>query len=541
MRTLAMYAVPAVMALLVGWAFLQFQPGEAGESGEGDGRAGAGVEASAGGGPAGEEPPRHVVVITLDTTRADHMGFLGNGWIETPALDGLARESIVFEDCMVTAPSTLASHTSLFTGKYPHHHGVPQNGFMVNGENVTLAEVLSQAGFRTVGFIASFPLSKRFNFAQGFDHYDESFDLYGSTAQQNQRNQRRAREVTSDTIAYLEQQGIPERLFLFVHYFDPHAPYDAYIPYRNKYVKEPRAKPTYDLDPLRETLMARREEGLGQAEIVAAQYAGEVSFMDLHVGRLLDFLRQREVLDRALLVVVSDHGETLADGPPLCYFDHGWCVYQNNVRAVCMVRLPHGRHGGTRVRRGISTIDLLPTVLGRLGLEVPPGVDGEALDLERPDAPLPPRVRFAEATKPRTRAEEEGIGWPNSDKAQCVREGVYKYIRTPHANTEELYDLSADPNEERNLLLAPGAGDVERARAMRVKLEAWNATAAPLPSSFESSERGDTQRRLESLGYLQPRSESSGEGADGGSPARPRRMAPRRTDGGTTRPAESGP
>ncbi len=540
LATVGTYAIPAVMALLLGWTFF-FQ--SAAENGSGpDGGAASpadtvdgGTAGTTGGGP----PPRHVVVITLDTTRADHMGFCGNPWIETPALDALARESIVFEDCTVTVPSTLASHTSIFTGKYPHRHGVPQNGFVVNADNVMLPEILAQAGFTTVGFIASFPLSKRFNFAQGFDHYDENFDLYGSTAQQNQRNQRRAREVTSDAIAYLEQHGIPPRLFLFVHYFDPHAPYDAYIPFRNKYVKVARAKPTYDLDPLRETLMSDRPRGLPQAEIVAAQYAGEISFMDQHLGRLVGYLRAHGVLDDALLLIVSDHGETLADGPPLRYFDHGWCVYQNNVRAVCMIRLPGGRQGGSRVRQVISTIDLLPTLVRRLGLALPVGIDGEALDLERLDRPATPRVRFAEASKPRTRAEAEGIGWPNSDKAQCVRDGAFKYIRTPHLNTDELYDLSADPLEERNLLLAPTPEQLARAKELRARLDVWNASADPLPSAFESSERGDTERRLQSLGYLQPRSDSpespttrpDGEG-------RARRPGPRRVPLGTTRPAQ---
>ena len=121
---------------------------------------------------------RHVVLISLDTTRPDHFGFYGSPTIRTPNLDKLASESIVLDDFMTVAPTTLASHASLFTGKYPHSHGTPRNGFMVNDENVLLAELLQENGFSTAGFIGAFPLSSQFGIAQGFDHWDEEFERF---------------------------------------------------------------------------------------------------------------------------------------------------------------------------------------------------------------------------------------------------------------------------------------------------------------------------------------------------------------------------
>lgn len=169
-------------------------------------------------GPTYKGPVRHVILISLDTTRRDHFGCYGNPWIRTPNMDALSAESILFTDYSTVVSTTLASHTSLFTGKYPHAHGVPRNGFMVNTENKMIAEILQDAGFRTVGFPGSFALDSRFDFAQGFDYYDEDFDILVGTGGVDQ-NQRNAEKVTNSVIHYLEEDGTGRNLFLFVHYF----------------------------------------------------------------------------------------------------------------------------------------------------------------------------------------------------------------------------------------------------------------------------------------------------------------------------------
>lgn len=451
-------------------------------------------------GSCGRRAPRarHLVLISMDTARADHFGFLGSTTARTPRLDSLARESIVFEDCMTAAPTTLASHTSLFTGKYPHHHGVPRNGFMVNRENQMLPELLKPAGFLTAGFAGSFALDTLFDFAQGFDHYDEDFDVYVGEggADQNQRN---AAAVTDAVIRYLDGISIPEHLFLFVHYFDPHQPYAPPPPFDTMYDPAGRAGiPTmHELKLSPDMPVAVRDRLTAR---IAKQYAGEISYLDEHLGRLLNELRRRGILDDALLVLTSDHGENLVDHP--VRFDHGYSVYQSTMHTVCVMRLPHGVRGGTRRHRLISNIDVLPTVLRYLGIPVPRGIDGEAVDLMAPESSGPGPARFGQATKP-WKGVETDPRWTNMLKTRCIREGRWKLIQNPwRGGPEELYDLDADPGERTDLLEHPTPQALAQAATLRKELEDWAASAKPLPSQFEQAQQEETIRRLKSLGYI---------------------------------------
>ena len=445
--------------------------------------------------PDGFRDPRHVIFISMDTTRADHLGFMGNDRIQTPRLDELTARSIVFEDCMTVAPTTLASHTSLFTGKYPHSHGTPRNGFLVNPKNVMLAEVLGDAGFHTAGFAGSFALHSRFAFAQGFDHYDETFDQRVGEGGVDQ-NQRSAAVVTDAVRDYLALTGIPERLFLFVHYFDPHRPYAAPEPFATAYDPDGR-------DALPDIESIRRDRGLTPGERQQAgrrqmlQYAAEISFMDEQIGRLLDVLDASGVLDEALLVLTSDHGENLLERSPI--FDHGNSVYRAMTDAVCAIRLPGGR-GATRVPGTMATIDILPSVLALLDIPAPEGVQGETIDLEEHPLEIEPRTRFAQATKPWDQVETDPR-WTNLRKARCIRDGRYKLIQVPYLGTEELYDLQEDPEETVNLL---DAGDPPAITGiLRRRLEVWAESADPLPSHFMRGRRDENIERLRSLGYVE--------------------------------------
>jgi arylsulfatase A-like enzyme len=439
--------------------------------------------------------PRHVVFLSMDTTRADHLGFLGNDRVATPRLDALAAEAIAFTDYANVAPTTLVSHTSLFTGKYPHHHGTPRNGFVVNPDNEMLPEILKAAGFRTAGFAASFALAGRFDFAQGFEHYDESFDVLVDGAEVDQ-NQRSAAAVADAVIRHLDDRGIPERLFLFAHFFDPHRPYAAPPAMATRY------------DPLgREGLpsipdLFRGEwtpaERAGHARRHTLQYAAEISYMDSQIGRLLDALDERGILDDAIVVVTNDHGESFWEHGE--HFNHGLTVYQPTIRGVWLLRLPGGQRGGERDGRPVSTIDVLPTVLDLLRLPIPGAVDGRPVLTS--DVPRD-RLRFGQATQPWESVETDPR-WRNMTKARFVREGRYKLIQTPYLGTTELYDLDADPAETVNLLLGH-LDPATRALAerLRAELEAWAYSARPLPSDFEPVHRQETIDRLRSLGYVQ--------------------------------------
>ena len=442
-------------------------------------------------------PVRHVVVISLDTTRPDHFGCYGNTWIRTPNVDRLAAESILFTNYMTVVPTTLASHTSLFTGQYPHTHGVARNGFMVNRANVMLAEVLKKAGWHTFGFAASFSLDSRFDFAQGFDHYDETFDrLVGDRgADQSQRS---AQAVTDAVIQYLDRTGTPSHLFLFVHYFDPHAPYDPPAPYDKMY------DPDGAIDlPHYKAVYQWHKDSPGQANdlalTLAKRYAGEVSYMDEHVGRLVTYLKTRGILDDALLIVTSDHGENFWRRQD--YFDHGLTTYQTAMSAMYMVRLPDLKHAGTKVDQLVANIDVFPTILKYIGLNAPESIDGEAIDLADDKVIFAPRTRFGEATKPYENVETDPR-WTNNRKARCIRQGSLKYIHTPFMETEEMYDLSVDPDEAWNLLQEPAPQISATAKALRDQLDSWAASATPLSSRFDPRQRQETIQRLKALGYL---------------------------------------
>jgi arylsulfatase A-like enzyme len=439
---------------------------------------------------------RHVILVSFDTTRRDHFGCYGNSWIQTPYVDALAAESILFTDCMTVASTTLASHTSLFTGKYPHSHGVPRNGFVVNRQNVMLTEILEEAGFTTAGFLASFVLGRRFDFHQGFDYFDQRFDTVSGTESGTQLH-RTAEHVTDAVIEFVEQGPLPENLFLFVHYFDPHAPYTPPPPYDTMYGLGDGPHPVAVKD--HPAFSDGEHTPEVQREILL--HAGEVSYLDEQFGRLLDHLRERGILDEAILLVTSDHGENLTDAPGEP-FNHGISVYEPEIRSVCMIRLPRAEHGGTEYTGLTASIDLLPTVTRFLQLPTPEGVEGEALDLLNLEAVPGPRTRFAEGTKPPWEGIETDPRWFNATKAQCVRRGSYKYMRTPYLGTEQLYYLSTDPREKRNLLINASPQTKAIAAHLREALAAWTDAARPLPTHFDTAETEETVKRLQELGYL---------------------------------------
>lgn len=347
----------------------------------------------------------HVIFISMDTARADHFGFMDSETVRTPHLDALAAESIVLTDFATVVPTTLASHTSLFTGKHPHHHGTPRNGFMVNPQNEMLPEILKRAGYGTAGFIGSFALESRFDFNQGFDHYDETFEQLVGQGGADQ-NQRSARSVTDAVLEYLDGVSSWSPQFLFVHYFDPHGPYTPPPPFDTAYDPRGRAGLSgahrVEIKPpiVRQNMpaCAKRHE---------LQYAGEISYMDEQIGRLLNGVEQRGFLANAVVVITSDHGENLWEHETP--FDHGYGVYESTMNGVCLIRLPGAAHGPARIDAPACSVDVLPTVLKVLDLEAPAGIDGQSIPLDQSPQP---RAIYGQATKP-WEAVETDPRWTN--------------------------------------------------------------------------------------------------------------------------------
>src|SRR5208282_5656187 len=294
------------------------------------------------------QPPKpqlpNVILITLDTTRADRMGFLGSKRGLTPYLDALARESVVFTRAYAQVPLTTASHATILTGTYPQFH-------QVNDFGVPLAQDLPYApyifrgnGYHTAAFVGSLVLDPETRsapgFERGFDTYDAGFHLRHLGADRYHTIERRGGEVVAHALAWLtaHQKG---PFFVWVHLYDPHDPYDPPEPFKTRYVSTP--------------------------------YNGEIAYVDSVVGKLLTELRALGLYDGALIAVMADHGEALGEHGETT---HGIFLYDETIQVPLLFKLPGGRSAGTRIDSRAGLVDVLPTILQAVGIAVPPEVQG---------------------------------------------------------------------------------------------------------------------------------------------------------------------
>jgi len=468
-------------------------------------------------GPApGARPPHHLVLISVDTLRADHLACYGHPFVESPCIDRLAREGVLFERNTSAASSTLASHTSMMTGTYPATHGARANTFTVAAENVLLAEHLAARGFETAGFIGGAPLDPRSGFAQGFAHYDASYtEKVGDSPVGSV--QRRAGDVVSATLAWLADGWRGGRLFLFVHLFDVHAPYDAPAPFAGMYRRAGWPSTAGTMKELEEARRALRgglssmgDDGFrarvlrevpdGARTIAAldAAYSAEITYVDSELARLRVGLEELGILPESLLVLTADHGETMAEHAGL--LNHGEDVFETEVHTPLILRFADGRFAGTRCQVPISGVDLAPTLLEFLGLPAPAGVEGASF------APFltgrvaaPPRDHvFSEATKPphpsRTRREAAILDRPHF---RSVSDARYKLVWRG-ADLRRVFDLADDPDEQENLLRHDRAVDEERVERL---LSLLRAHLAGEPTGQAAPVSAEQARALEALGY----------------------------------------
>lgn len=439
--------------------------------------------------------PRHVVLVSLDTTRADAIGLFGGAETHTPAIDALGPESVVFERHYSAAPTTLASHTALFTGDHPHTHGVPRNDYRVNDKNRMLQEVLGEAGFTTAAFLGAMPLGSHSNFTQGFETVDEAFSVHRAEDGVSQ-SERPGGEVVAAVLAWLDANpaGEGDRYFLFVHLFDAHAPYWPDADLAALFHADPAV--TGSMEEIGRARGLVRRDAPAAPGIVAglrALYLAGVATVDRHVGALIEGLAARGMVDDTLLIITADHGESWAEHDEA--FDHGETVYDEAIHTPLVVRFPGGWAGGARVTEPVSNVDVFPTILELLGLGARK-TDGESL-LGGVRWPWWERseVVFAEATKPHV---PDMKAWQNDSMHKALVDGDEKLIWRPKQDRIELYDLAADPGEQDDLKKQRAA----RAAALLEELSAWNAGAKPLPSPKVSSAR--VKAELEALGYAEP-------------------------------------
>jgi len=386
-------------------------------------------------------PVRDVVLVTIDTLRADATGFSGNRKASTPHLDRLAREGVVFDRARASSVVTLPSHATILTGLYPPDHGVRDNtGFRLDASIPTLATIARERGWATGAFVAAFPLDSRYGLDRGFDVYDDGYAPSG-TPGDFAMPERAAPEVVSAALAWWGAQKGRPRL-LWVHLYEPHAPYRPAPPFGEKFRDEP--------------------------------YLGEVSAADAALGPLFDALGPAR--DETLAVVTSDHGESLGEHGEAT---HGLFAYEATLRVPLVVWAP-GTLSPRRDEAAARHVDLLPTILERAGLPVPAGLPGRSL--ATPAAGEPQSTYFEAMSASLNR------GWA---PLSGVVEGGWKLVHLP---IPELYDLASDTAEATNLF--GSRRDV--ARRLQALLPKPRTAAAKAPSVAG----GEEARRLLSLGYL---------------------------------------
>jgi arylsulfatase A-like enzyme/tetratricopeptide (TPR) repeat protein len=401
---------------------------------------------------------RHVVLISIDTCRADRLSCYGYPQPTTPAIDAVARDGALFKSAMTPVPMTTPAHSSILTGTYPPAHGVRlNNGERLAESNLTLAEILRDAGYRTAAFVGAFPLDADFGLNQGFDTYDGQFARKDGKAECS--SERTGEEVNRPALAWLEGHAA-EPFFLFLHYFDPHAPYAPPPPYDAAHPQDP--------------------------------YAGEVAYVDHCIGQVLDRLRAVGAYEDTLLIIVGDHGESLGEHGENT---HALLAYQSALHVPLVIRTPRGGKG-LRVAGNVSLVDIVPTVLDLVGQPIPAGVQGVSLRRALRRLPQPGEGDSAPGRKEPVYFESLAAATFGCGPLHGVVEGPWKYIRAPR---QELYDLARDPGELNNVF----EGEPQVAQRLRGRLEQML-----LEMESAGSNRGrspvdpEAARKLQSLGYV---------------------------------------
>jgi arylsulfatase A-like enzyme len=420
-------------------------------------------------GPAGRRTP--IILVSIDTLRADRLPAYGYGKIQTPAIDELARNGVVFDNCYSHVPLTLPSHTSLFTGLLPPVHGVRNNiGFRVAAGTRTLAAELKQAGYSTGGAVSASVLHSTTGISQGFDWFDD--DLKRTSPEvPDTEIQRDGMETLDRALSWLAERSKPSGfladakgpIFLFVHFFEPHTPYAP----PKRFWRQDRAP-----------------------------YDGEVAYVDEIVGNLFAALRRLDLYDPSLIILLSDHGEALGDHGEA---DHGVFLYREVMHVPLIIKLPGQEEGGRRVQAPVQLIDIAPTIMEWAGVPKDAQLQGKSLI---------PALRGHEVAEDRQIYAESlygrlHFGWK---ELYSLTTSQYSFVLAPR---QELYDIRQDPGELQNLLAQgtpvasgsaapPGQVGVEYEKLHR-KLKSYVAkTPLKAPNPVDDEEL----KKLRALGYI---------------------------------------
>jgi arylsulfatase A-like enzyme/TolA-binding protein len=393
-------------------------------------------------------PDGPVILISIDTLRADRLPAYGYRKIQTPAIDALAADGVLFERAYAHAPQTLPSHASMLTGKLPFEHGVRDNiGFAVKPSERMLQHRFKERGYATGGFVSAYVLRKETGIGSGFDVYDSDFPASSPELSIGQ-----VQRDGADTVDHAQRwitQLSTRRFFLFLHLYEPHVPYAP-----------PARFASY------------------------APYDGEIAYSDELVGRFIAFLEAQGLYEDATILLLSDHGEGLGDHGEL---EHGLFIYDESIRVPFIIK-PSGAGRGTRIANPVQLVDVPPTLVAAAGLDAG-GLSSRGRSLwglarGRDAGELPPAGIYSESLYARYH-----FGW---SELQALTEDRFRFIKAPRP---ELYDLTADPRELRNI--APER--TQAAQAMRAALDRMASGAGvEAPAAIGAAER----EQFQALGYI---------------------------------------
>ncbi len=438
--------------------------------------------------------PRSVLLISIDTCRADHLSAYGYSRKTTPYLEELAARAVVFDRAFAQAPDTTPSHSSILTSRYPFAHGAA-NGVPLRDEFVTLAEVLGGEGFRTAAFVSGWTLARDDSgLGQGFEVYDDEFTHQGMRHFKF-ANERPAAETADRAIEWLDASD-DDPFFLFVHFFDPHGRYAPPAPYDSMFPPEGLGELVLPLEAIPHYA---RIEGETDAAVYISRYDGEIRYVDDQIRRIADRLQAQGKLDDTLIVVTADHGESLTEHG--VFFAHGWRLFDPSIHIPLIVSYPRALGSGIRIPDVVQSIDVMPTILDLLEIENAPPMDGFSLvPLSRGEAVHPTDYAASTTTKSLTYLQ---AGQENqTEDHRSLRTIDWKFLQPKQGAGRILFDLRSDPGETRDVALQfPGQTDTLQSLLARLLADS-GGDLEPQLDDMSEEERKALEERLRSLGYI---------------------------------------
>ncbi len=412
--------------------------------------------------PAGRSQPKNIILITLDTTRADRMGFLGSSRGLTPNLDALASKGVVFTRAYAQVPLTTPSHAVLLTGTYPQFNHVRALGSTLTDNLPDMPETLHEHGYRTAAFIGAMILDPRnrmaLGFNRGFEVYDGNFHTRKRGESRYGSEERRAGEVVASALKWLRRRK-PGPFFMWLHFYDPHDPYDPPSPFKEKYASAP--------------------------------YDGEIAYTDSVLGEFFKALRDQNLYDNCLIAIGADHGEAFGEHGEE---RHGVLLYDETIHVPLLIKMPSAEFAGVRVESRVGLVDVAPTLLQAVSIGVSPAMQGKSL-LTLIQAGKEGKQRPAGETDRAIYSESDyahqNLGW---SELHSWRAGKYLYVRAPK---RELYEQTSDPGAVKNL----ASSAVAVADTLDAQLSSFLEKTSDAPKAAGKLDPAQMEK-LRALGYM---------------------------------------